>query len=109
MDIQKIKVYAKLNENNEITEVNSSIFLSDVTDWIEIDEGEGDKFAHAQSQYFENELTDEQGRCNYKFVDGEVVEITDKQDVEVEPQITTEERLEALESAMLELLLGGMK
>lgn len=103
-----IKVYVKLNENNEITQVNSDIFLVDATGWIEVDEGEGDMFAHAQSQYLVNGLIDEKGRYNYKLVDGEVVEITDKQDVEIEPQITTEERIEALENAMLELLLGGM-
>ena len=103
-----IKVYVKTNGNNEIIEIGSSIFLTDATDYILIDEGEGDKYAHAQSQYLANGLTDEQGRYNYKLVDGGVVEITDKIEVEIEPQVTTEERLDALESAMLELLLGGM-
>ena len=102
-----IKVYVKLNEQNEITEINSDIFLADTTGYVMIDEGNGDKFAHAQGNYLEKGLCDEQGRYNYKLVDGKVVEIVDKPTIEVAPQITTEDRLEALESAMLEMLMGG--
>lgn len=102
-----IKVYVKLNEQNEITQINSDIFLADTTDWIMIDEGEGDKYAHAQGYYLEKPLYDEQGRYNYKLADGQVVEITEKAEVEIATQITTEERLAALEEAMLEMLLGG--
>ena len=106
----EIKVYVKTNENNKITEINSSIFLEDTTDWIEIDSGYGDKYAHAQSQYLDKALTDMQGRYNYKLVGGEVIEIADadKPTIETTPQVTTEERLQALEMAMLEMVLGGM-
>lgn len=106
-----IKVYVKLNENNEITNIASSIFLQDVTDWVQIDEAEGgDKYAHAQSQYLPKSIMDEQGRYNFKLVDGEVVEISeeDKPVIKVVEQVTTEDRLAALESAMLEMVLGGM-
>lgn len=104
-----IKVYVKTNENNEITAIASSIFLDDTKGWIEIDEGQGDKYAHAQSQYLTKGLTDNQGRYNYKLVDGEVVEISEdeKPTNKTTPQITTEERLNALEAAMLEMVLGG--
>ena len=40
------KVYIKINSNNRIIAVNSSAFLIDLTDWIEIDEGSGDMFAY---------------------------------------------------------------
>ena len=105
----KIKVYAKLDENNVIIQINSSIFLVDTTDYIEIDEGYGDKYAHAQGNYLDKPLADEQGRYNYKLVDGVVVEIAEenKPVIETTPQITTEERLVALEEAMLEMVLGG--
>lgn len=104
-----IKVYVKANENNEITEIASSIFLEDTEGWIGIDEGQGDKYAHAQSQYLEKGLMDNQGGYNYKLVDGELVEIPEdeKPTIEIKPQITSEERLLALESAMLEMILGG--
>ena len=106
-----IKVYVKINENNEITEIASSIFLEDTEGWIEIDEGQGDKYAHAQSQYLKKGITDNQGRYNYKLVDSEVVEVSEdeKPTIEIKPQITSEERIAALEKAMLEMILGGAK
>ena len=51
--LKPIGVYAKYDENGNITEVNSDIFIRDLTGWTKIDEGYGDKFAHAQSLYFE--------------------------------------------------------
>ena len=76
MDISKIKVYIQTDINKTVTAINSSIFLQDITDWIEIDEGNGDKYAHAQSQYLEKGLMDEKGRFNYKY-DTELVELTE--------------------------------
>ena len=65
-----IKVYVKLDANNSIIEINSSIFLEDTTDFVEIDTSENkenrDKYAHAQGNYLENGVFDEQGRPNYK-------------------------------------------
>lgn len=72
-------VYAKTDENGYITAVNSNIFLSDVSGWTKIDEGIGDKYAHAQGNYFENPLIDENGCYNYKLVDSEPVETTDEE------------------------------
>ena len=71
---QPIKVYAKVNENNEIIDVGSSIFIKDLNGWIKIDEGFGDKYAHAQSQYFDKPLINEDGRYNFKYINGKVVE-----------------------------------
>ena len=78
MKSQKIKVYAKLDENKVIKEINSSIFLKDITGYIEIDEGCGDKYSHAQSQYLEKGLIDNKGRFNYKF-DGGLLELTEEE------------------------------
>ena len=64
---QPIKVYVKVNENKEITEVGSSVFIQDTTGWVEIDSGFGDKYAHAQSQYFDKSLQNEDGSYNYKY------------------------------------------
>ena len=50
--LKPIGVYAKYNQNGNITEVNSDIFIRDFTGWTKIDEGYGDRYAHAQSQYF---------------------------------------------------------
>lgn len=62
-----IGVYVKVNEDGFITEVNSDIFIADFTGWQKIDEGYGDKFAHAQSQYFEDPLIDENGQYQIKY------------------------------------------
>lgn len=103
-----IKVYVKTNEENYITEVNSSIFLADTDGYIEIDEGSGDKYSHAQGNYLEKPIVDEQGRYNYKLIDGEVVEVAEEDKPEVkpiEPQPTdTEARLQALEEEFNALL-----
>ena len=67
---EPIKVYVKVNTNNEIIEVGSSVFIQDLTGWTKIDEGFGDKFAHAQSQYFEKPLMNEDGSFNYMLESG---------------------------------------
>lgn len=72
---QHIKVYVKVNENNEIIDVGSSIFIKDTTGWIEIDSGFGDKFAHAQSQYFGKPLINEDGAYNYTYKNRKVEEV----------------------------------
>ena len=97
-----IKVYAKVSENNEITEIASSIFLSDITDWIEIGSGYGDKYAHAQHNYLDKPLVDMQGRYNYKLVDGVVVEITEEEKPVIEPQPIQKSVWEELDEAYQE-------
>ena len=72
---QPIKVYVKVNENKEIIEVGSSIFIKDPTNYIVIDNGFGDKYAHAQSQYFEKPLINEDGKYNYNYKNGEIREV----------------------------------
>jgi hypothetical protein len=71
---QPIKVYVKVNTNNEIIEVDSSVFIQDTTDWVEIDSGFGDNYAHAQSQYFENPLMNEDGAYNYLLINGMITQ-----------------------------------
>lgn len=82
----KIKVYIKIDNNSNITAVNSGIFISDLTSWIEIDEGNGDKYAHAQGNYFEKPLTDDNGIYRYKYLDGAVYE---KNEEEIEAEISS--------------------
>lgn len=72
-------VYAKPNENSYITAVNSSAFLSDVTGWTEIDRGYGDKYYHAQGNYFPEPIITDGGAYRYKLVDGKAVECTQEE------------------------------
>lgn len=93
------KVYVSLS-NGYITSINSEIFLSqeEIQTMIEIDQGQGDKYAHAQGQYLEKGLVDEHGRYNYRFLEGKVVEVTEAEKPtieEPEQQATTQDKIEA--------------
>ena len=69
-------VFIKVNEQHEITEVNSSIFIDidDIKNWTKIDEGCGDKYAHAQNNYFDKSVKNEDGSYNYLYINGKVYE-----------------------------------
>ena len=71
-----IKVYIQTDINKTVTRIESEISPIDFTDWIEIDEGNGYKYAHAQNNYLEKGLMDEKGRFNYKY-DTSFVELTE--------------------------------
>lgn len=93
------KVYVSL-QDGYITSINSEIFLSqeEMSIMTEIDKGQGDKYAHAQSQYLDKELVDEHGRYNYKFVEGKVIEVAEAEKPtikEPEQQATAQDKIEA--------------
>lgn len=110
------KVYVSL-QDGYITSINSDIFLSkeEIQTMTEIDQGQGDKYAHAQSQYLEKGLVDEHGRYNYKFVKNKVVEVAekDKPTIEEPKAVPTEqEKINAqlmLQIAQLKAQLNGVK
>lgn len=93
------KVYVSLS-NGYITSINSDIFLSqeEMDSMTEIDKGQGDKYAHAQSQYLEKGLVDEHGRYNYKYVEGKVIEVAEAEKPTIEDpeqQATAQDKIEA--------------
>lgn len=95
-----VKVYINKDSENNITSINSEIFLSEeeMSTMTEIDKGKGDKYAHAQSQYLKKGLVDEQGRYNYRFVEGKVVEVAEEEKPtikEPEQQATAQDKIEA--------------
>ena len=73
---QPYKVYVKTDDKNRITAINSSAFLSSLDGWIEVDSGNGDKYHHAQGNYFPMPIMDERGIYRYKLVGGQPVERT---------------------------------
>ena len=83
MDVQYI-VYIKTNDLGYITSVNSSAFLTDTIGWTEIDRGEGDKYHHAQGNYFPQPIMTDSGAYRYKLVDGQPVECTTEEIAEQE-------------------------
>nr|DAE72807.1 MAG TPA: hypothetical protein [Caudoviricetes sp.] len=110
------KVYVSLVDGY-ITSINSNIFLSqeEIQTMTEIDKGQGDKYAHAQSQYLEKELVDEHGRYNYKFAEGKVVEIAEAEKPTIEePKAlpTEQDKINAqlmLQIAQLKAQMNGVK
>ena len=97
-------VYVKTDDANRITAVNSSAFLTDTDGWTEIDSGYGDKYHHAQGNYFMKPIMDYRGICRYKLEDGKPVERTQEEmDADYVPppyQPSDRERIEALEAQL---------
>ena len=69
-----MRVFIKIDSKNRITAVHSEIFISDFSGWVEIDSGDGDKFAHAQGNYLPKSVIDDNGIFRYKYVDGAIYE-----------------------------------
>lgn len=63
-------VYVCTDDVGHITAINSSAFLTDTAGWTAIDEGCGDRFHHAQGNYFTLPLYGTDGCANYKLADG---------------------------------------
>lgn len=109
----KYIVYIRVDENDNIIEINSDAFLDNIEGYIELDSGYGNKYHHAQNNYFSKPLFDERWCSNYKFVSNTVVERTDEEkEIEIsnraKPLPTNDERLAALEEAMLTMLSRGI-
>lgn len=99
------KVYAKTDSTGRITSVNSDAFLPDTKDWTLIDEGEGDRFTHAQGNYLSKPLITDEGVYRYKLVKGKATERTSAEiaaDVALIPKAppSIEERVEMVEEAV---------
>ena len=67
-------VYIQIDDLSRIIAINSSAFLSSTEGWIEIDSGLGDRYHHAQGNYFPKPIYEERGIPVYKYIDGEVLE-----------------------------------
>ena len=79
MEQENYIVYVRADGQSRILEANSSAFLTDTTGWTAIDEGLGDKYHHAQGNYFDKPIYTEDGVPRYKLVDGQPVERTEEE------------------------------
>lgn len=72
----KSRVYVQTDETGRVLRLEGEYSLpADLTGWMKIDEGYGDRFSLAQSHYLDKPLYD--GAVpRYKLVDGKVVERT---------------------------------
>ena len=109
-------VYVKTDDSGHITAVNSSAFLGDGTGWTEIDSGSGDKYHHAQGNYFPMPIMTDGRAYRYKLVNGKPVECTPEEIAEQEqanqpePTPSIPEEVEALknENFMLKAQIQAM-
>lgn len=116
------KVYAKLDTNNCIVGIESTAFYDEqkLTDkgYIFIDEGfNGDMYGHAQPNYlrmkYGKTTYDEQFHPNFKYIDGNVIELTDEEKEllfpPIEPQPTEQDLINAdIYMQLAQLQMGGM-
>lgn len=102
MESTAYKILVKTDDVGRVTAINSNAFVSG-DGWTQIDEGEGDRYHHAQNNYLPKPLTDERGVYNYKMAEGKVVErSTEEMDADYAsrpaPKPTEEERIKTLEN-----------
>lgn len=103
IETEKIKVYVKTDAIGNVVAVNSRIFIKEIKDWIEIDEGVGDRYAHAQGNYFEKALMNENGIYLYLYENGSVRE---KNSEEIQSEISA---IPAMPPTEIELLRKQLK
>ena len=120
----KSKVYIQTDTEGRIVRCDGGYTTpADLTGWIEIDEGTGDKYNLCQSHYFDGGLYTMDGIPRYSWDGSAAVERTEKElDADREaipeskPSKTVEDRLTALEAEAeqakedreaLNILLGG--
>lgn len=77
MEVVKSKVYVKADDGGRIIRCEGGYTTpSDLSGWVQIDEGTGDKYNLCQSHYFGGGLYTDDGIPRYKLVDGQAVERT---------------------------------
>lgn len=73
-EMPKSRVYILLDEKERIVRIEGEYSLPpDLTGWVQIDEGYGDRFSLAQSHYLDGGLYTEQGIPRYKYEGGACV------------------------------------
>lgn len=100
MDMKKSKVYVLPDASGRITRIDGGYTMpEDLTGWVLIDEGYGDRYNLCQGNYFPQPIMDDRGIYRYKLADGKAVERTQEEMYAdyVEPEVvpTQLDRIEA--------------
>ena len=74
-----MKVYIKIDHKDRIININSEVFISDFSGWIEIDNGEGDKYRLAQGNYLPKPFITDEGYYRYKYENDNIVERSEEE------------------------------
>lgn len=115
------RVFIIKDELNRIIDINSDAFWSISDRMIQIDSGTGDRYHHAQNNYFPKPKYDERGIPRYSYVpDGDpkwrerTAEEMDADYVPPEPVTPLEDRVDAVEiktgdlEEALDMILSGV-
>ena len=79
-EILKSKVYVQTDDPGRIIRCEGGYTTpEDLTGWVQIDEGEGDRYNLFQSRYFPGGLYTEDGIPRYRLDDGRAVERTEEE------------------------------
>ncbi len=114
MEMQKSKVYVLPDSSGYITSIDGGYTIgniTDLTDWVLIDEGDGDRYNLCQGNYFPQPIITEGGAYRYKLVDGVPTECTAEEIAAQEealkpvPTPSLETRVEVLESTTDDMIL----
>lgn len=82
MDETTSKVYVLADDQGRITRCEGGYTTGNITDpenWVQIDEGTGDRYNLCQSHYFPDGIYTEDGIPRYKLEDGQPVERTEEE------------------------------
>ena len=123
-EMPKSRVYIKADDHGRIVRCDGGYTTpADLTGWLEIDEGNGDRYNLCQSHYFEGGLYTMDGIPRYRW-DGSAAVLRADEEMETDraaipepkPSKTVDDRLTALEAEAeqakvdreaLNILLGG--
>ena len=106
METMTNKIYARLNEENVVIKLFSSVFEQPMEGDFLVEEGNEEHHAHVHLKY---ELVDMNGDYNFIVKDNKLVELTDEEKAQLFPKVepvkepTLEEKYEKLEAKNIEL------
>ena len=110
--MQTSNVYALPGASGYITRIDGGYTATaDLTGWVEIDAGSGDRYNLCQSNYLPKSIITDGGAYRYKLVDGKPVECTadeiaaQEEALKPVPSPTLESRVDVLETTTDDMIL----
>ena len=111
MEMKKSKVYVLLNSEGYITRIDGGYSIGNITDlenWVLIDEGNGDRYNLCQGNYFPQPIRTMGGAYRYKLVDGKPVECT-AEEIEAQEEALKSITIYAAQICRVDERVGSLK
>ena len=108
-ELPRSRVYILTDEAGRVLRLEGEYSLpADLTGWIKIDEGNGDRYALAQSHYLPHPIFTHDGLYRYKLAGGTVTERTEAE-LEAEREELPEPETAPEENAALKAQLASLQ